>query len=323
MSTVKVALLLLAYASALHAPSIIRHRCAALRTSPRELVDAFVRDAPPSGAAATAVFCPRDNWAEDVTLRSACGVSVKGADELARAADNWSRAAADELPDFQAAASAAASVAARKVIVKYNASWTPPSAAWLVAVARLWPGVEPAPTPYADRYGEVSKFSWKGVVKIFQDAARTGRLRVPLALIEGRATLKFDDVGALTAVVDDIFFADTCRRGQLRNRRCAQDLRLFLEVCRRPPGRDVVEWTDAVEDALPWGGIPGSAPRDVDDNEDDPILFAVAFVGIAALASYALTAALLGGGEDMLPDVSYDLELKRIDAALAERDRLM
>ena len=146
---------------------------------------------------------------------------------------------------------------------------------------------------------------------------------MPLALIEGRATLKFDDAGALTAVVDDIFFADTFRRGPLRNRRCAQDLRLFLEVCRRPPGRDVVEWTDAVEDALPWGGIPGSAPRDVDDNEDDPILFAVAFVGIATLASYALTAALLGGGEDMLPDVSYDLELKRIDAALAERDRLM
>ena len=126
--TVKVALLLLAYASALHAPSIIRHRCAALRTSPRELVDAFVRDAPPSGAAATAVFCPRDTWAEDVTLRSACGVSVKGADALARAADNCSLAAADELPDFQAAASAAASVAAREVIVKYNASWTPPSA---------------------------------------------------------------------------------------------------------------------------------------------------------------------------------------------------
>ena len=90
--------------------------------------------------------------------------------------------------------------------------------------------MEPAPTPYADRYGQVSTFSWKGVVKLFQDAAATGRLRVPLALIEGRAILKFDDDGALTAVSDEIYFADLCRRGQLRNRRCAQDLRLFLEV---------------------------------------------------------------------------------------------
>ena len=202
-------------------------RGAALRASPREVVDAFTT---PSGAAATAIFCPRDTWAEDVTLRSACGVCVNGADALTRVAENWSRAAADELPDFQAAASAAASVAAREVIVKYNASWTPPSAAWLLSVASAWPGVEAAPTPYADRYGQVSTFSWKGVVKLFQDAAATGRLRVPLALIEGRAILKFDDGGALTAVSDEIYFADLCRRGQLRNRRCAQDLRLFLEV---------------------------------------------------------------------------------------------
>ena len=273
-------------------------RVAALRASPREVVDAFTT---PSGAAATAVFCPRDTWAEDVTLRSACGVCVNGADALTRSADNWSRAAADELPDFQAAASAAASVAAREVIVKYNASWTPPSAAWLLSVASAWPGVEAAPTPYADRYGQVSTFSWKGVVKLFQDAAATGRLRVPLALIEGRAILKFDDDGALTAVSDEIYFADLCRRGQLRNRRCAQDLRLFLEVCRRPPGRDAIDWADAVDDALPWRNVPGSSSLDVDDNEDDigPVL---AFVGLAAVATLALTAALLGGGEDMLPD---------------------
>ena len=296
MSRAAAALLPLLVSDALQAPPT--PRVAALRAVPRELVDAFTA---PKGAAATAIFCPRDTWAEDVTLRSACGVCVNGADALTRAADNWSRAAADELPDFQAAASAAASVAAREVIVKYNASWTPPSAAWLLSVASAWPGVEAAPTPYADRYGQVSTFSWKGVVKLFQDAAATGRLRVPLALIEGRAILKFDDDGALTAVSDEIYFADLCRRGQLRNRRCAQDLRLFLEVCRRPPGRDAIDWADAVDDALPWRIIPGSAALDLDDNEDDigPV---VAFVIFAGVATLALTAALLGGGEDMLPD---------------------
>ena len=42
--------------------------------------------------------------------------------------------------------------------------------------------------------------------------------------------------------------------------------------------------------------MPGSASLDVDDNEDDigPVL---AFVGLAGVATVALTAALLGGGE--------------------------
>ena len=48
-------------------------------------------------------------------------------------------------------------------------------------------------------------------------------------------------------------------------------------------------------------GVPGSAALDLDDNEDDigPV---VAFVIFAGVATIALTAALLGGGEDMLPD---------------------
>ena len=76
---------------------------------------------------------------------------------------------------------------------------------------------------------------------------------------------------------------------------------ISTQVCRRPPGRDAIDWADAVDDALPWRGVPGSAALDVDDNEDDigPV---VAFVGLAAVATLALTAALLGGGEDMLPD---------------------
>ena len=132
-------------------------------------------------------------------------------------------------------------------------------------------------------------------------AARTlstaSKLSSAPKLIEGRAILKFDDGGALTAVSDEIYFSDLCRRGQLRNRRCAQDLRLFLEVCRRPPGRDAIDWANAVDDALPWRGVPGSAALDLDDNEDDIGPVVVAFVGLAGVATIALTAALLGGGE--------------------------
>ena len=76
---------------------------------------------------------------------------------------------------------------------------------------------------------------------------------------------------------------------------------ISTQVCRRPPGRDAIDWVDAVDDALPWRIIPGSAALDIDDNEDDigPV---VAFVIFAGVATIALTAALLGGGEDMLPD---------------------
>ena len=98
------ALLVVAYASSCTRHRSTRQRCA-LRASPREVVDAFTT---PSGAAATAIFCPRDTWAEDVTLRSACGVCVNGADALTRAQTTGRAPPRDELPDFQAAASAAA-----------------------------------------------------------------------------------------------------------------------------------------------------------------------------------------------------------------------
>ena len=82
---------------------------------------------------------------------------------------------------------------------------------------------------------------------------------------------------------------------------CGAQILISTQVCRRPPGRDAIDWADAVDDALPWRIIPGSAALDLDDNEDDigPVL---AFVGLAGLATVVLTAALLGGGEDMLPD---------------------
>ena len=82
---------------------------------------------------------------------------------------------------------------------------------------------------------------------------------------------------------------------------CGAQILISTQVCRRPPGRDAIDWADAVDDALPWRLVPGSAALDVDDNEDDigPVL---AFVGLAGLATVVLTAALLGGGEDMLPD---------------------
>ena len=94
-------------------------------------------------------------------------------------------------------------------------------------------------------------------------------------LIMGRAELEAErqgraaQTGAFRAQLDDI--------------RAAKE-----EAC-----RDAVDWADAVDDALPWRG----AALDVDDNEDDIGPVVVAFAGLAGLATIALTAALLGGGE--------------------------
>ena len=140
-------------------------------------------------------------------------------------------------------------------------------------------------------------------------AAATGDLRVPLATVEATSTLRWtssDDDGRLEAIDEDLYFAELLRRGELRNRRCAADLRLFLEVCRRPPARTSEEWADAVGDALPWTAVPGASPLDIEPTDSDggeELVFA-AVVLAALVALSAAIAPLLLGPPQGPPDVA-------------------
>ena len=271
--------------------------CACARAlSPRELVAAH---AAKRGAVE---FAPRSRWAPDVRFSSAAG-GFAGAAELAAAADFWS--ATEELEGFATATASVASVAPREVIVRWNATWTPDAARWLLAVAAAWPGVAATPTSYADRCRAVSSFSWRKVFELFRSAARTGELRVPLATVEGTTTLTFDDTGELRRVDEALFFADLLRRGQLQNRRCAADLRSFLEVCRRPPGTTADAWADAVAEALPWASVPGSGSLDIEPSDDGGgEVVAFAAVVVAGLAALSATIAPLLLGPSAPPDAA-------------------
>lgn len=260
-----------------------------------------------AGVRATASFAPPGALADGFRFRGDAGAAVDGAAAFEKALDLWEAEAKRDLPsDLRGATVSVSSLARNEVTVRWNATWTPPPAAWLNAVAGLWPGVEAAPTPYADKARDVIAFSWKKVFRLFGDAARTGRLRVPLACVEGTSRLTFED-DRLRSVTEDYVYADLLRRGQLRNRRCAEDLRTFLEVCRRPPTMSEEAWASDVGAALPWRGVPGSNPLDVEPGEGgagEVVVFAVLVVGGLAALSATLAPVLLGAGEPP-PGYSY------------------
>ena len=161
--------------------------------SVRELVQAYVNDPGTrvSRIGQTTRFAAEETWAETIRFKSAVGSGAfSGARALAGQIGLWERACDSELPDdFASTVCAVASVAPNEVLVRWNATWTPPQTEWLKTLAALWPGVVAAPTPYVDKCRSPSTFSWRGVANLFGDAATTGRLRVPLATVEGRSTL--------------------------------------------------------------------------------------------------------------------------------------
>lgn len=114
-----------------------------------------------------------------------------------------------------------------------------------------------------------------------------------MACIEGNSELQFfvtsarddDQYPKLVRISEDLSYAEELRRGVLRNRKCAQDLRLFLEAGRRLVD-DPSEWDDTVAISLPWQSVPGSNPLDVDAVEEGPMA-AVVFIRVAALSVLA------------------------------------
>ncbi len=176
-----------------------------------------------------------------------------------------------------------------KLNVRWNVTWVPLSALWLEVLGNAWPGVDVIPMTYNHQSNQPCTFSWNAVGKVFLDAMTTGRLRIPLACIEGTSELIFsegDDM--LVSITEELSYAQDLQRGCLLNRRCSDDLRLFLETGRRSSAF-ASTWDDVVAKALPWTSVPGSGPLDVtptaDDEEDGP----VAFLGVAALLLVGFT----------------------------------
>ena len=203
------------------------------------------------------------------------------------------------------------------VLVQWNVTWIPPTAIWLESLCSAIPGDgwEPLYRSYCHLSSQPSTFSYSAVFKLFQEAVATGQLRIPLACIQGTTTLEFDVhensnsgretnelAPMLRSITEDLNYAQDLERGVLRNRKCAMDLKLFLETGRCSFPDKIDDW-DSIVNQLPWNSVQGMNPLEVDPQDDGevavPIFFGivtVALVGFMALVAPELIGQSLFGG---------------------------
>ena len=86
---------------------------------------------------------------------------------------------------------------------------------------------------------------------MFLDVMTTGKLRIPLACVEGTSEMIFSTGdNMLASITEELSYAQDLQRGSLLNRRCSDDLRLFLETGRRISTSER-NWDELVAEALP------------------------------------------------------------------------
>ena len=279
---------------------------------------------------ATVYFVPNkeEHWAEKVTVTCA---AVHQIPELTD--QNWPVGSdfCTQLGNVQIRIGSPLLLSPDCVLIPWNVTWTPPQSAWLHTLGQIWPGVTVEPRTYNHRSGHVSTFSWSNVFRLFQRAFTQGKLAVPLACIEAQSQLRFvrtknhdptstmnddntsttstaltmavtdaDSDWQLCSITEELAYAQDLRRRALQNRKCSEDLRLFLLLGRKPPREMSWEdWEDTVADSLPWSSVPGSGSLDVEPmSEGEESLPALVFLSFASVSivlfSIALAPELLG-----------------------------
>ena len=173
-------------------------------------------------------------------------------------------------------------IAPQTLLVSWNVTWIPTSALWLERVGKVWPDVQVIPTPYNHLSNRVNMFSWKAIGKLLMDTIRTGKLRVPLSCIEGTSEMIFSPGdNMLVSISEELSYAQDLRRGALQNKKCSDDLKLFLETGRRISTCEC--WDETVTQALPWSSVPGSNPLDMTPMTDGEETGSVIFLGVSAI----------------------------------------
>ena len=215
------------------------------------------------------------------------GQTLKGADAYAEAARAWHSECVELLgPAYSTSVQRVALLSEEEVAVRWRAEWSPRSTRWLEGLAQA-AGWE------IERFDldatATSAFSWRAVVELFAKAARTGRLALPTACIEGQALLRFEPGGGGLCVahrqrLDVLALAAASR---LRNRKVAADAAEFLDIRRPPPVAPDV-WAVEVAAAV-LVGVPGAGPLDIeplaDESEGAIALGTFALVALGALAA--------------------------------------
>eukprot|EP00566_Odontella_aurita_P015237 CAMPEP_0113527776 /NCGR_PEP_ID=MMETSP0015_2-20120614/1479_1 /TAXON_ID=2838 /ORGANISM="Odontella" /LENGTH=338 /DNA_ID=CAMNT_0000426239 /DNA_START=30 /DNA_END=1046 /DNA_ORIENTATION=- /assembly_acc=CAM_ASM_000160 len=301
-------------------------------TDPRDLVIKHVRDREQSGdippkqrlaLACSVLHCPQPRWSEEATFtQRATDSRIVGRSSIVQTTESFDHDfQSDSSPDVSCAVGRISSLSASEVAVQWNVTWVPPTAGWLLNL----PG-EKVLTPYNHLSREISVFSWGAVGRLLGDVVLTGRVRVPLACIEGRSILCFrtkreegkNETGIghweLKSIKEELSYAEDLRRGVLKNRKCASDLRLFLETGRRPPAVSWTEWESTVSMCLPWRSVPGSGSLDIEPMSTDEgstpaliflIFVATTLIGFANLLAPELVGQSLFGPPNIIQDPFY------------------
>ena len=179
------------------------------------------------------------------------------------------------------------------VRVQWNVTWIPITSSWLDAL----PAECKEYVTYNHLSNKISTFSWTAVGSLLWNYLSTNTIRVPLSCICGISDLTFEtnsssqnSVFMLKSIEEDLEYSLDLNRGALLNRKCSDDLRLFLEAGRRLQS-DKDAWYDTVATALPWSSVPGSNVLDVDETEEGGIAAGL-FLGVSALSILTLAAFL-------------------------------
>lgn len=223
------------------------------------------------------------------------GTRIQGLTALQQACQQWEREFVDGQDEqVQSTIGRIARVDAQTLRVYWNVTWVPVTATWLQTL----PARQQYYVPYTHLSQRIHTFSWTAVGHLLTTYVTTATLRIPLACIEGHSDITVlqqdkhhhhqeDDVQTqcIVRIDEELVYAAELKRGALQNRKCADDLRLFLEVARRYETSNV--WYDTVARALPWSDVPGSNPLDVDQTEEGPMAAAIfcAIVGVTILAA--------------------------------------
>ena len=167
----------------------------------------------------------------------------------------------------------------RQFNARWEASWISSNSVWLYDLADQIGWKIETKTPDSTK---VSTFSWLRVLEMFQNAFRTGTIVLPRYAVQGNTRLQLiqDGTISLEESIDLVEEADSSR---LQNRVVAQEFASWLDVSRKPPNTDNVDWASKVRQRI-LAGVPGAGALDVDPNEDGPgVLYAFLVVCVASI----------------------------------------
>lgn len=166
--------------------------------------------------------------------------------------------------------------------IRWEASWISAGSVWLFDLAEQikWEIDPKVPDPT-----KVFAFSWKRVGQTFLRAFQTGKIALPVYVVEGTTRLRVLSERRRVQLVESIDLVQEADRSRLQNRIVAQELACWLDVSRRPIHLDEQEWAAMVRQRI-LSNVPGAGPLDVDPNEDGPE--AIYAFGIACLAAFSI-----------------------------------